>query len=62
ERGTRLEVEGYPAVATPSEIDIDTFFAIPIRVVQGKVAVEDAPLVAAGRNLTTTRVLDGEVG
>lgn len=62
EPGTRLEVQGYPAVATPSEIDIDTFFAIPIRVVQGKVEVEDAPLLAAGRNLTTTRVLDGEVG
>ncbi|HRZ89521.1 MAG TPA: methionine--tRNA ligase, partial [Spirochaetia bacterium] len=46
----------------PAEIDIDTFFSIPIRSEGGTVKVGTKTLQAEGRALSTVRVADGNVG
>ena len=59
--GTRVFLEtvfGEP----PAEIDIDTFFSMPIRSEQGTVKVGSQTLTADGRPLKTERVTDGHVG
>lgn len=59
--GTRVSPEG-DAFETPAEIDIDTFFSMPIRTEGGSVKVGPRPLQAEGRTLSTARVMDGNVG
>jgi methionyl-tRNA synthetase len=62
--GTRVTVEGIdvPAERLPSEIDIDTFFSIPISVTGRVVNVNGKPLVCSGVRITSTRVENGKVG
>jgi len=64
EPGTRITVQGNETGIADSlpEIDIDTFFSLPIRAEGGRVAVAKAELQAAGTTLTTRRVADGKVG
>lgn len=47
--------------AAPGEIDIDTFFTMPITVEDSRVMVGDAPLECAGLQILTTRVAKGRV-
>ena len=46
----------------PERIDIDAFFEVPIRVVDGTVVVGSTPLTCAGREVRTEKVRDGKVG
>ncbi len=67
EPGSRVTVsDGGGADSAPNEhlpeIDIDTFFSIPIHAEGGKVMVGDALLEVSGRALTTRKVADGKVG
>ena len=64
EPGTRITVQGNETgiAETLPEIDIDTFFSLPIKAEGGRVAVAKAELRAAGTPLTTRRVADGKVG
>ena len=60
--GTQATLDG-PAPTPPSgELDIDTFFSIPISVRDGAVLVEGKQLGLDGRGLSTKTVLNGEVG
>ncbi|MBU0934856.1 MAG: methionine--tRNA ligase [Spirochaetes bacterium] len=63
EPGTRLLLEGqdYASPAAP-EIDIDTFFSVPIKAVAGKVYVGSKELQLCAKTLTTVKVPNGEVG
>ena len=60
--GTRIQVSGHETDTEKAEIDIDTFFDIPIRTVAGKVQVGDADLLVDGRPLSTARATDSPVG
>lgn len=60
--GTRVVAEGLAAAEAPSEIDIDTFFSIPITTSGGAVKVGGRTLSAAGIQIKTAKVADGEVG
>ncbi len=60
--GTRVLVAGHEAGAEPGEIDIDTFFSMPIRAAGGAVKVGDSALSVGGTALRTAKVVDGEVG
>jgi len=65
EPGTIIEPElsgEYPSPDQKKKIDIDTFFSMPIRAEGGVVKVGDAPLIAAGKPVTTSSVTDGSVG
>lgn len=50
-----------PEEALP-EVSIDTFFSLPIVVVNGQVRVGDSPLEAGGKPLRTEKVRNGKVG
>ena len=60
--GERITLEGErePAEAR-AQIDIEEFFRVPIRVQAGRILVEGAALVCAGRPLATAKVKDGQV-
>jgi len=60
--GERINLEGErePAEAR-GQIDIEEFFRVPIRVQAGRILVEGAALVCAGRPLAATKVKDGQV-
>lgn len=45
-----------------SEIDADTFFSVPIRVVNKVVCVNNIPLTVDGKEITTVLTENGEVG
>jgi len=61
--GTRVSlVDAASSDAALPEIDIDTFFSIPIRTVGHVVMTGSSPLVVAGNPLKTTIVEAGEVG
>ncbi|MGP1439476.1 MAG: methionine--tRNA ligase [Treponema sp.] len=62
--GERLTLKGYDA---PSNEDVkmisaDTFFSVPIKVVSGVVQIEDVPLLAGGKEIKLSVVLNGDVG
>lgn len=61
--GSRVHLCGLtpPAVELP-EIDIDTFFSIPIRAEKNAIRVGSATLCVAGTELRSVKVSDGEVG
>ncbi|MCK7470883.1 MAG: hypothetical protein MZU95_08925 [Desulfomicrobium escambiense] len=61
EPGARVSLESTVGEPSP-EIDIDTFFSMPIRSEGGTVKVGPKVLGAEGRPLTTVRVTDGNVG
>ncbi|MFP4383652.1 MAG: methionine--tRNA ligase [Spirochaetia bacterium] len=44
------------------QIDIDTFFSVPITVKSGRVTVGETPLVCAGKIIETNDISDGKVG
>jgi methionyl-tRNA synthetase len=50
-----------PAAALPAEIDIDTFFTMPITVEDSRVMVGDAPLECGGSPIPTAKVAKGRV-
>lgn len=60
--GTRVGIEGRLGPTTIAEVDIDTFFSIPIRVTDGRVTVDGKPLTLGDSVITTQRVVNGEVG
>ena len=60
--GTRVAVDGEAIQDAPAEIDIDTFFSMPIRASGGAVVVGGKALSIAGVPLRTAKVVDGEVG
>ena len=61
--GSRVYLEGsQPAGGDLPEIDIDTFFSIPIRAEGSTIRVGDMNLCVAGKNLRSAKVVDGEVG
>ncbi len=61
--GTRVVLEGQdPALPAEAEIDVDTFFSVPIRAEKGAVFVGPRRLVAAGRPFALAKVSEGEVG
>ena len=43
-------------------IDADTFFSVPIRVVNKVVCVNNIPLTVDGKEITTVLTENGEVG
>ena len=59
--GTRLLCEGEDAAAAPAEIDIDTFFSMPVFVRNYKVFFGNKKLCLDGKNVRTTIIPDGEV-
>ncbi|MEE8440758.1 MAG: methionine--tRNA ligase, partial [Spirochaetia bacterium] len=61
--GTEIVVSGQdPKSDQKPEIDIDTFFSIPIRAENGRVMVGRAVLSCSGEELRTNTVQDGSVG
>ena len=61
--GTRVLVQDYADGAVPpEEIDIDTFFSVPITSAASVVNVAGSPLLVGGSAIRTARVVDGEVG
>ncbi len=61
--GTRVMLEGQePDVEALAQIDVDTFFSVPIVARGGAVFVGKARLGAAGRPFVLDKVRDGEVG
>jgi methionyl-tRNA synthetase len=64
ETGTRIKLEGVNGPepdADPKEIDIDTFFSVPITVVDNIVKVNGTALTANGNVIKTEKIKDGEV-
>ena len=45
-----------------AEIDADTFFSVPIRVVNKVVCINNIPLIVDGKEITTVLTENGEVG
>lgn len=62
EPGTRIQVGNIPLSEAPAEIDIDTFFSMPILAKDGVILIDQQPLTCNGKTLSTNRVLQGEVG
>ncbi len=59
--GERVTVKGGPVEPAPAEIDIDTFFTMPIVAEGFRVLVGDAELECAGRSVVTAKVAKGRV-
>ena len=59
--GDRILLSGGPSAESPAQIDIDTFFAMPIAAEGSRVVVGDAALECGGKPLATTRVAKGRV-
>ncbi|AEJ60597.1 Methionyl-tRNA synthetase [Spirochaeta thermophila DSM 6578] len=62
--GTRVALKGDDPTSygEAGEITIDEFFSVPITVKGGVVRVGETPLVADGREITTSSVKEGKVG
>ncbi|HET6452395.1 MAG TPA: methionine--tRNA ligase [Spirochaetia bacterium] len=59
--GDRVLLDGGTSAEAPAQIDVDTFFSMPISVDAGRVVVGDAALECAGKPLATARVVKGRV-
>jgi len=59
--GDRVAASGGPAAGAPGEMDIDTFFTMPIAVEDSRVMVGDAALECGGRPIVTAKVAKGRV-
>lgn len=59
--GERVALKGGAADPAPAQIDIDTFFTMPIVADGSRVLVGDAELECAGRAVVTSRVSKGRV-
>ena len=61
--GTRVVLEGQdPSILPPPEIDVDSFFSVPLRAEAGKAKAGGAALLVEGRPFLFTRVVEGEIG
>ena len=61
--GTPVTLEGFASDGQPaSEIDVDTFFSVPLASAGGFALVGKARLLAGGRPIELKTVRDGEVG
>lgn len=59
--GTKVLVEGLGSMETPTEIDIDTFFSIPMEVKDSVVTVDGKALTLEGKPIRTKVVSQGNV-
>jgi methionyl-tRNA synthetase len=59
--GTRVTVEGRPPGAVPETIDIDTFFSVPMEVIDGVVTAGGKALFLDGKPVRAAFVSKGEV-
>ncbi|HTP58243.1 MAG TPA: methionine--tRNA ligase, partial [Spirochaetia bacterium] len=59
--GARVALQGGPAESNPSEIDVDTFFTMPIVAEGSRVLVGDAALECEGKPVVTAKVMKGRV-
>jgi len=59
--GDRVTAAGGTAAEAPAEMDIDTFFTMPITVEDSRVMVGDSPLECGGSPILTSRVVKGRV-
>jgi methionyl-tRNA synthetase len=59
--GDRVVPAGGTAAGAPAEIDIDTFFTMPIAVEDSRVMVGEAALECGGTAITTAKVAKGRV-
>jgi methionyl-tRNA synthetase len=59
--GTPVSLDGAGPGSPPSEIDIDTFFTIPLLVQDGTVMVGGKALTLAGNPIKTRIIIQGEV-
>jgi methionyl-tRNA synthetase len=59
--GTRVAIEGVEMAAPPAEIDIDTFFSIPMEVKDNTVMVGGKALTLDGKPIKTKVISSGEV-
>jgi len=59
--GTRVKIDGIDPMETPSEIDIDTFFSIPMEVRENAVTVGGKILTLEGKPIRTKLVYQGNV-
>lgn len=62
EPGTRIQVGDMALSEPPAEIDIDTFFSMPIVAKDGAILIGQQPLTCNGKPLFTNRIIQGEVG
>lgn len=60
--GTRISLDGYIMTENPDQVDIDTFFSVPIRACNGAVKVGSANVLLNDSPVTVKLVLNGEVG
>ncbi|MDR2096545.1 MAG: methionine--tRNA ligase [Treponema sp.] len=59
--GTRVELEGGGELAPPAQIDIDTFFSVPLEVADYTVRADGKALILDGKPVRTRIVDRGEV-
>jgi methionyl-tRNA synthetase len=59
--GTRVKIEGIDTMETPAEINIDTFFSIPMEVRENAVLVGGKALTMEGKPIRTKIVSQGNV-
>ena len=59
--GTRVKIEGVESTEPPAEIDIDTFFSIPLDVADNTVTVGGKVLTLDGKPITTKIISCGNV-
>ncbi|MCL1814792.1 MAG: methionine--tRNA ligase [Treponema sp.] len=59
--GTRVALDGAVLCDTPKEINIETFFSFPMRVVDHIVTINDKTLTLDGKPIKTSIVRDAEV-
>jgi methionyl-tRNA synthetase len=61
--GSRILLEGQDDASPPAaEIDVETFFSVPIRAEHGAALIGGKRLLAAGSPFSFERVFEGEVG
>ena len=61
--GTKVVLEGAdPAAAKKEEINVDEFFSVQIKAVNGLVQIADKKLIADGQEIKTTKALNSEIG
>ncbi len=60
--GEPVRVKGVDSPESFEEIDIDTFFSVPIVAESNTVKVGETPLVCGGKTVNTTAVPEGKVG
>jgi hypothetical protein len=60
--GTRVTLEGEDSPPAPTEIDIDTFFSVPIKVTDHIVNTGGKRLLLNGAPIKTQKLAEGDVG